>query len=114
MRHALAILIVSAGLACAELSPEDFNQVRSAALERGFYFSGISRIGETCFYTFCNEKAGLVAFAPMSVTTCEEAKAAMTASVATFIMCAVKWKQPLDQFLRREIPLPPPGFTELE
>jgi hypothetical protein len=63
------------------------------------------------FYTFCNERDGMVAYAPMWVSTFQEAKAAMVASSATFYTCAVEWKKPLDQ-LRGKIPPPPPGFTE--
>jgi hypothetical protein len=115
MKRILAILILSAGLAGAELSPEEFNQVRNFALTcgSGFYFAGTDKFGDYWIYKFC-DKNGLVFFIDTSVNTFEEARQAMIASLATFIICKHRWKDPLNAFLQRKIPLPPPGFTEFE
>jgi hypothetical protein len=58
-------------LASAELSPEEFNEVRNYALTwgSGFYFAGTSKIRGASFYTFCNEKDGLVAHIPIWVSS---------------------------------------------
>ena len=100
IKHIILILLASAGLACAELSPEEFNAVRNRALTVGYYYSGTSQVDGDWYYTFCNEKDGLVAFIPMWVTTAREAGAAADASVAAFITGAQRWKRPLDQLLR--------------
>jgi hypothetical protein len=125
MKTTLLAILASAGLACAELSPKEFNDLRNVAVHyAGCYYSGTSRVGNAWFYRFdrpnkSNEQAPFMpdepaAFVPMAVTNFEEAKWALIASMGTLTMCERQWKKPLDQFLRREIPLPPPGFTEIE
>jgi hypothetical protein len=69
-------------------------------LNYGFYYAGTSQVRGATFYTFCNEKDGLVAFVPMIVSTVREAKAALSASLASYLVCADRWKRPLDQLLR--------------
>ena len=98
----LLVLLASAALAGAELSADEFNEVRNAVLSQGFFFDGTSTIRGRLFYTFCTyEKGGIVAHIPMYVTTVQEAKAAFIASGASFLMCADRWKKPLDQLLRQ-------------
>ncbi len=110
------VALAGDGLARAELSPDEFNEVRNAALTwgSGLYFSGTTRIDDIWFYTFRLKATGMFVLVPMSVTTFEEARQAILASMATFMICEEKWKKPLDQFINREIPLPPPGFTIVE
>jgi hypothetical protein len=110
MKQILLTLILSAGVAGAELSADEFNEVRNFALSLGYYYDGTSRIGSTRYHTFCNEKEDLIAFVPMFVTSTREARTAMVASNATFFVCRERWKKELGRYLRREIPLPPPGF----
>jgi len=95
------MLLASAGLAGAELSPEEFNDVRNRALTIGFYYAGTSQIGNALFYTFCSETyGGQVAYIPMTVSNLGEARAALIASTVTFNICARSWKKPLDELLR--------------
>ena len=108
----LPILILSASLACADLSPEEFNDLRNVALHYcGLHFAGTSHIGTTSFYRFNNAKDEPAAFVQMGVANFEEAKAAMIASMGTLIMCQYHWKRPLEDLRSRIIPPPPEGYT---
>lgn len=94
-------LIAAGGLANAELSADEFNEVRNAVLSQGFFFDGTSTIRGRLFYTFCtHQKGGIVAHIPMYVTTVQEARSAFIASGASFLQCADQWKRPLDQLLK--------------
>jgi hypothetical protein len=116
MKKILLTLLASAGLACAELSPEDFNQLRSAVINyNGAHFVGVSRIGNSWLYRFNNAQNNPIAFIPMEVGDYMQAHAAFVASMGTMILCRQQWGRRLDMYINREIPLPPPpppGFTE--
>ena len=75
MRHTLLLLLASAGLACAELSPQEFNKLRNFALScgdgNGFYFAGIYKNNlDTWVSGFRNGK--LVADVPTWANNFEE------------------------------------------
>jgi hypothetical protein len=80
----------------------------------GAHFVGISRIGSRWLYRFNDKKNEPIAFVPMEVANLEQAQAAFLASMGTMILCKQQWKRELDMYIQREIPLPPPGFTEAE
>jgi hypothetical protein len=50
MRKTLAILLASAGLACAELSPNDLNEFKKDAAEAGFKYVKIIDIYDRPFH----------------------------------------------------------------
>jgi hypothetical protein len=110
MRAIILTLILSAGVAGAELTADEFNEVRNRALTGGFYYAGTCRIGELRYYTFLNQQKGLVGWVPIMVTTSNEAMASLIASSTTFYVCGERWKKPLNQFVNREVPLPPVGY----
>jgi hypothetical protein len=96
MKTLLAIcLIAASGLAKAELSPEEFNDLGEVAIHyAGCYFSGTSHVNNVWFYRFNNKKGEPVAFVPMELENFEEAKAAFIASLGTLILCERQWKRP--------------------
>jgi len=105
MKTTLLAILASAGLAYAELSPEDFNQFQIAAGKyNGVYFAGVSHIGDRWLYRFNNARNEPIAFVPMEVGNFEQAYAAFIASMGTLILCKQQWKEPLDQILQREHP----------
>jgi hypothetical protein len=107
----LPILILSASLAYADLSPEDFNQLRSAVINyNGAHFVGVSRIGNSWLYRFNNQKNEPIAFVPMEVGDFIQAHAAFVASMGTMILCKQQWKIPLEDLRSRIIPPPPEGY----
>jgi hypothetical protein len=107
----LAILILSASLACADLSPEDFNQLRSTVIKHGAYFAGVSRIGNSYLYRFNNQKNEPIAFVPMEVGDFIQAHAAFLASMGTMILCKQQWKIPLEDLRSHIVGPPPEGYT---
>jgi hypothetical protein len=66
----------------------EFDEFKRVAASCDFYYEGPSQLGNEPFYTLCNQKDGIVAFVPMTVTSISEAKAAMIASAATYLVGA--------------------------
>jgi hypothetical protein len=73
MKTTLLVLLASIGLACAELSPEEFNKVRNFALTCGFHFVGVFE-DPVALWVYRFRNVDLVCDVPTWVDDFEEAR----------------------------------------
>jgi hypothetical protein len=85
----------------ADLTAEDFAQVKSNAAAFGYFHTATDNIGESKFYVFTNHKTNNWALIPIEANTVREARMAFVASAnAVHVISTVADKQNEDEYRR--------------
>jgi hypothetical protein len=114
MKH-IALLLMSASLACAELTPGELNELKHWAIAGNFYYSGVITLNGLPYYRLTSKDGTLCAIASLEVTNLHEAQVAILSSTATARAWITSVEASGVQVVGRQTPSPspPPGW-ELE